>query len=259
MKISIMKLIIYLFLLLVFMNCERRDDIVSGENNPPNDNRIILDYSAEDTLEAQKLGLWFSGELLLSDSSFSKMLFSINYLRYVLGDSFSILINNRFMAPWQIGVLVVGFDDSTANQIINHQYTGWDSLEEYLRPDTILEYPDPLGIALFGFEEPFNPRQLSKIYENLPGVRFSEPNGYTFAGGTFPIFPGLKNGEMTYLFVQGYSYIPGIYFYFKYINQEPVYVGEWDRSNQPQPDWWNEAKINIENFSTWDGSKSSNS
>ena len=252
MIIKISKFIIYLLLLIIFMNCERGDNIMSGDTKPSNNNRIDLDYSLEDTLEAQKLGLWFSGDLLLSDSLFSEMLYSINYLRYVFGDPFTVL-KNRFMPPWQIGVLLVGFDDSTANQVTNHQYTGWDSLEEYLRPDTIIEYPDRLGIALLGFEEQLNPWQLSKTYSTLPGVRFSEPNGYTFAGGTFPIFPGYLHGEMTYLFVQGYSYIPEYYFYFKYLDQEPVFIGQWNPQSQPQPNWWDEAEVNIENFATWNG------
>lgn len=122
-----------------------------------------------------------------------------------------------------------------------------------MRPDTIIEYPDRLGIALLGFEEQLNPWQLSQIYSTLPGVRFSEPNGYMFAGGTFPVFPGYLNGEMTYLFVQRYSLIPGYYFYFKYHDQEPVFIGQWNPQNQPQPNWWGEAEVNIENFDTWNG------
>lgn len=250
--INIFKFIVFLLILLSLLHCKQSDTIVSEDIRPPNDNRIDLNYSLEDTLEAQKLGLWFTGDLLLSDSLFSELLYSINYLRYSFGDSLMVL-DNRFMPPWQIGVLVVGFDDSTANQVRHHQYTAWDSLSEYLRPDTIIEYPDTLGIALLGFEEQLNPWQLSKIYSALPGVRFCEPNLYDFAGGTFPIFPGYLNGEMTYLFVEGYFYINRYYFCFKYIGQEPVFIGQWNPQNQQQPNWWDEAKINIENFATWNG------
>lgn len=114
MIIKVSRFIIYLFPLIIFMNCERSNNIISGDTVPSNNNRINLGYSLEDTLEAQKRGLWFSADLLLSDSSFSEMLYSINYLRYIFGDYLTVL-ENRFMPPWQIGVLLVGFDDSTAN------------------------------------------------------------------------------------------------------------------------------------------------
>lgn len=251
MIIRILTLIIFL-LLLSFPHCKRNDTIISEDIQCPDDKGIKLNDSNQDTLEAQKLGLWFSGDLLLSDSIFSEMFYSINHLRNTFGDSFSVL-SHRFIPPWKIGELSVKFNESTADQVRNHHYTGWNSLKCYLQPDTILKYPSRLGWALLGFEELLNPKPLSEIYSSLPGVIYSEPNGIGFAGGGgFPIYPGYLNGEMTYLFVLD-TYIPQNYFYFKYIDQEAVFIGHWDRSNQPQPDWWDEAKMNIENFHTWDG------
>jgi hypothetical protein len=244
-----------LLLLSILIACESGRDAIGPQEIPPEDDGDEHGYSAEDTLEAQILSCWFTGELLATDSLFSELLYSINYLRHVHGDSCSVLNKNRFMAPWRIGELIVGFDAVTADQVRNHQYTGWDSLAEHLRPDSILEYPDRLGIALLGFDELYNPRRLADSYQELPGVRYSEPNAIGFiTEATFPIFPGWIDEEMSYVFVHGFLYLASRYSYFKYINTEPQYIGTYDiLANEPAPDWWPEAQSNIENFYTWDG------
>ena len=246
-KVFIIPIII--ILVLFSYSCKKTSTSSLNTNN----DFPLLEYSAEDSAEAFNIALWFEGNYLPSDSTIRNCLFNINYLRYVLGDSFPVLNNNRFNAPWVIGEILVGFDDTTAILVNNHQYDGWNLLEYHLRPDTILEYPDRLGFALLGFDEPYNPLILSMVYNNLPGVEFSEPNHSGFVGGTFPIFPGLTDGEMSYVFVEHYSYLPRAYYYFKYIENDPYFVGVRDLYNQEDPDWWSEAEKNIQQFSSWHG------
>ena len=214
------------------------------------DNKIKLTYSAEDSLEAYNLALWFEGNLLPSKSTVDDLLFSINYLRYVYSDSFPVLIENRFETPWETGKLIVGFDDSTAVLVNNHQYDGWNLLDSSLLPDSILEYPDRLGIALFGFDKEYNPLKLATFYKDLPGVEFSEPNYTTYFEGKHPVFPGLIDSQLSYVFVENYSYFPGRHFYFKYMDGEPIFIGYKLNDN---PDWWAEAKKNIDQFYSWLG------
>lgn len=250
MKAILITVISYLLLFSLLIACESDKKVVA-----PEESGAELTYTADDTIEAQALACWFTADLVATDSLFSELLYSINYLRHVHGDSFSVLNENRFMAPWHIGELIVGFDAVTAALVHNHQYTGWDSLEEYLRPDSILEYPDRLGIALLGFDELYNPRRLADIYEELPGVVYSEPNAIGFiTEATFPIFPGWIDEEMSYVFVHDYLYLASRYSYFKYINTEPQYIGTYDLlTSEPAPDWWAEAQLSIDNFYTWDG------
>jgi hypothetical protein len=83
---------ILLFSLLVA--CEGDKKIVAPEENGDE-----LTYTAEDTLEAQALACWFTPDLIATDSLFSELLYSINYLRYVYGDSFSVLMKTDLWLP----------------------------------------------------------------------------------------------------------------------------------------------------------------
>jgi len=254
MKSSLVIIAFCLLALVIFIACEGEKDITAPPKIPSDENGIELVYTAEDTLEAQALACWFSGELLASDVVFSELLYNINYLRYVHGDSFSVLNENRFMAPWIIGELLIKFDDTTCTQIINREYTGWESLAEHLQPDTILRNPDTLGWGKLGFDEWYNPRRLAEIYVTLPGALNSTPNGIAWAGThTFPIFPGWVNEEMSYLFVHNGGSAGGPFSYFKYINEEPQYIGTRHGFGEPEPDWWPEAQSIWFNFEIWDG------
>lgn len=251
---SIFIIIVYLASTLFLYTCERDRTTLSYHNKNSNNDSTVLIYSFQDSIEAREFATWYSGELLPSDSLVFKLLYNLNYLRSVYGDSFSVLDTwNRFLAPWVIGQLVVRFDSTTASLINNNEYTGWDSIEVTLRPDSVLKYPDRFGIALFGFDEYYNPRRLAEIYETLPGVIWAEPNGIDFDGlSGFPFFPGVSNNELTYL----YPFLPGIthyYLYFKFIGGEPQHIGTWDIINEPEPPWWQEAKKNIDWFNDWDG------
>ncbi len=188
-----------------------------------------------------------------SESTIKNFLYSINYLRFIYSDSFPVLVENRFEIPLQAGEILVGFDDSTAVLVNNHQYSGWSLLDSALLPDSILEYPDRLGIARFGFDEQYNPLRLSTHYKNLPGVEFSEPNYSFYFNGSHPIFPGLKDGELSYVFVENCAYLPNIYYYFKYIDGEPIFVGINNIFSQEDHDGWKEAKNNTDQFYEWLG------
>jgi hypothetical protein len=106
---------------------------------------------------------------------------------------------------------------------------------------------------LLGFGEPYNPIRLAQIYQTLPGVFNAEPNGIFHAGGDFPIFPGLTENEMTYVFVANYLWAPGPYLYFRYVRGKPIYFGQWSNSMDPRPTWWSDAKRNVDSFYVWSG------
>ena len=248
--------IIYTTIIFLFFSysCKRSTtEILDNDDSTQLIDSVIVDW-VKDSTEAFNLALWFEGNLLPSDSMVKYCQNNINYLRFVYSDSFPFLKYIHFKTPWKIGQISVKFDNSTAYLVNQHQYDGWNSLDSSLRPDSILKYPDNLGWALLGFNAPYNPIKLSTFYKNLPGVRCSEPNGIIRAWGTFPIFPGLINGEMTYLFIEDYVWEPRNYYYFKYIDKEPVFIGHYDIYTQEEPDWWEEAKNNIDQFYNWSGS-----
>jgi hypothetical protein len=253
---------ILLVLLVIFAvlatNCER--DKTALAPSLPDKNNIKLTYSREDSLEAEEFAIWFSGKLVAPPDVVDQLLFSLNYLRFAYSDSIAIypdikeVLGVRFMAPWPFGKLLVKFDGATTELVKNNQYAGWNNLAPALRPDTILNYLNTFEVFSYGFNEKYNPIRLAEIYKALPGVLFAEPDGIFFLDGTFPMFPGILDGELSYLFPQMAKYAPaGGFLYFRYINGKPLYLGQWNGHASSRPGWWEEAQKNIDDFSSWRG------
>lgn len=250
---SYLTAIILLSIPLWYTAC-KRDEVSPFTENPPH--RILLSYSREDSLEAMEFALWLSGKLRPTDSLVSELLYNLNYLRFVYDDSIryrdslSVLRARRFMAPWVVSQLAVKFDSVTAQLVNSGRYDAWNRFEASLRPKSFNPV-DNLGWTWLKFDGCLNPKRLTELYSTLQGVINAEPNYYVFAGfATFPIFPRLVGNNMTYVFTLGNS---GPIWYFKYVDDKPYYVGTTYRYSGSLPDWWNEARINEENFYGWDG------
>jgi len=233
-----------------FLFCTCSKSPTSTDTGPPN--RIQLTYSSADTVEAQDLALWAGAQLVASDSVVTKMLYSINYLRYCFKDStsFQSFLSSRFLPPWTTTSFAIKFDSATAILVRSHSYTGWSLLPSRAKYDSVTP-PDVLGWSAISYSQHRNPWRLCEFYAKLPGVVFCEPNGIGFAGGTFPIFPGTRNGQMSYLFVEDNFAGPGARHFFYYENNEPIYAGIWSNQQSPKPSWWQDARTSIDSFYYW--------
>ena len=251
-KMNVFTSLATLTLILLISNCQKNKNIL--ESSSGISERIKLSYSKEDTIEAAEFGLWLSGELSVADSLVSELLYNLNYLRAKYAESFPVIDkDNRFLPPWAVSQVACKVDSITNTQINNNQYKGWNQLSPSLRLDTIISYPDDIGWCLLGFNEMYHPARLSEIYSHLPGFLVCEPNFIIFGGFSgFPFFPRLVGESISYVYPEP----PGMahtYYYFKYEGDEPQFIGKWNRVNEAEPDWWAEAKLNIENFDNWDG------
>ena len=240
---------------LTFFNCQKHDNPIQVSENTP----LVFSYSHQDSVEGTNIALWFDGNLLAADSTKSRLMYSLKYLRQTYADSQTVhpsldsVFLNRFFPPWVIGELSIGFDSTTAIQVRNHQYTGWNSLDIAIRPDTILQAPDLMGDALLGFSEPYNPARLAESYKTLPGVRWAEPNYAGYILGGYPVYPGKFSGEMGYVFLKNYDMeIHGPFYYFQYKNGKPIFVGEWSGSTVSLP-WGSAVQESVDSFSVWKG------
>ena len=228
----------------LFTACERNKTGIEPGLDPEAPDNIV--YTQQDSAEAAQMALWMTGELVAPPEWVSKLMYDLYYLRYKFSDEY-IAVNVRFMAPWKTGNLACKVDSLTAYQINHDQYPHWDQLPVDLRPDPILNYPDILGWTLIGFSEIYHPERMKEYYEQLPGFVTCEPNYLVFiAEGGFNLFPRLEqNGTISWLFCLNMS---PVCYYFKTIDNKPRFIGEWNSLNEPKPDWWNEARLNRENF-----------
>ena len=162
--------------------------------------------------------------LTASDSSHERELYLLNNLRLTFRDSFLFVDSVRFFPPWVPDMLLVGVDTLTATQINNGTYSGWDSLPPEMRPDSV----GVIGKLGWGRIYPptgFHPVLLSEYYEQVPGVRYAEPNGMAWVD--FPKVPlAIVHGDSgnSYLFARGWPF-PTAYHMFEYNSETPFYQG----------------------------------
>ena len=192
--------------------------------NPPVEKYPDLCLNAEDSLEAIHIATFWDELLLPTDSTVESQLYHLNYLRQYWIDSLEWIAEQRFMPPWKMGMLLVGFDDTTAQAIISGTYNGFQTLETHLLPDSV-GIPDRLYLTKLYYDEPYNPLRYGEIIDELPGVRFAEPNFINFLEWfDFPIQIGIIRNEWAYLFHRNSQQCP--HHYFRYNSGVPVYYGE---------------------------------
>jgi hypothetical protein len=86
----------------------------------------------------------------------------------------------------------------------------------------------------------------------LPGVEVTSPN--FIAGDWSNVYARQTQDGLTYLFRKGWGDCPSgciysEYWYFSFDGDQPVFVGHWAPTVEPEePDWWEEARLNKENY-----------
>ncbi len=215
---------------------------------------VNIIYTAADTLESEQAALWWSAELLPPDSLSSIFLLRLNYLRVYFHDSVDIsldidhILANRFIPPWLVGCVSLQFTDSIAQDILDHRYTGWDMLDSTLRPDSIINPIIGEPRFLLKFNKPYHPRRLTEIVRHLPGVVHATVPYLPSYPGSFHVYPGMRDGEMTFYFVENDAG-----YYFKYSAGRPYYLGAIRPWSSELPPWYSEAVSNAVKFMFWDG------
>jgi hypothetical protein len=211
-----------------------------------------IELTPEDYEEAALMALALSGELVAPDSLYNQVLEELPGIRSTYGDSYGSIQRIRFRAPWVPGMLIIGFDSTTAQMVDDGEYHAWDQLNGQYQVTEIDTFSIRYGYVVLHFNEKYHPRRLAEKYEVLPGVRYAEPNRL---GGDFSnVYPRLTTQGITYLFREGWGDCPSgcisnLYWYFDAEWHHPVLIGYWDPQNSPkEPNWWHEAEQNIESY-----------
>ena len=235
---------------LLLTQCSRID--------PSSDTRPRYQYARSDSLEAHDAALWFSGRLEAPPEIMTTHLFNLKNIRTLYKDSLqldSLLfyeLDGRFSVPWVVGEVGAKFDSSSAAQIRNGVYAGWDRLPTGMKPDTIPGKPDALGWGLFRYKKPYHPRRLAEMYRALPGALLAEANQYLYIDLPRNTLPLRVNGEYAYYFTS--SGVFGNYgVYFKVASGVPRFVGRWTPNPTTKPPWYGEIENVLNHLADWDG------
>ena len=207
----------------------------------------------KDNAEAELIALCLSGNLVAPDSLYKQVLSHLATIRSTFGNNYECLNRITFVPPWRVGRLIIGLDDTTAQKVANAEYQAWDELNKKYQVTKIntglLEF---IGSTVLYFKGRLHPCRLAELYADLPGVRHAEPNGRI--GDSPNIYPRQTGDGITYLFRDAWGDCPSgciysEYWYFVFEEKQPILIGHWAPHEDPQePDWWNEAKENIEQF-----------
>jgi len=217
------------------------------------DSETPIDFTPKENEEAELAALCLSGELVAPDDLYNQILSDLTAIRATFGDTFEMIDQIRFLTPWVAGCVMIGFDDTTFQQIRDEQYHAWDELNEQYQlidMDTI-----PIGhggAVLLSFMGRLNPWRLAELYSVLPGVWSTSPN--FIRGDWSNVYARRTQDGITYLFRQGWGDCPSgciysEYWYFKFEGDQPVFVGHWAPHEDPnEPNWWEEARLNKEHY-----------
>lgn len=224
-----------------------------NENGNENTEPPPVEFTPKENEEAELVALCLSGELVAPDSLYNQILSDLAAIRATFGDTFDVVNRIKFKPPWIAGCLVIGFDDTTAQQIPNGEYHAWDELNQQYQVtniDTTLIHI--VSAAVLYFKGRLHPWRLAELYAALPAVRYTYPNvGF----GDWPNIYARQIGEgITYLFRDAWGDCPSgciysEYWYFIFEGDQPVFIGHWAPDEDPnEPDWWEEARLNREHY-----------
>lgn len=201
-------------------------------------------YSSEDKSEAREIALWLGRNLTYSDLDYYEVMWSLNEIRYFYGAEYSFLKNIRFQLPWISGQIIIKADSATTIAIKNEQYTGWETVDDSLRP-SVVEHLGAGDFFLIDTGKPYNPWILSDLYAQLPGIILAEPNllGPPVFPGTYPIIPVYLDERTGYIFNSSH--------YFEVQGEIMKFVGQLPYTGHPKPKWVLDAEYFIQNFAYW--------
>jgi hypothetical protein len=224
--------------LLVLLLCAVLSCSKSTRNEGCNgDAEVPIDFAPKENEEAELAALCLSGELVASDSLYNQILSDLAAIRAAFGDTFEAVVRVKFRPPWVAGCLIIGFDDTTAQQVVSGEYHAWDDLNKYYQITTIRTSLTPAyGAAVLYFHGRLHPYRLGGVYRGLPGVTYTEPNG--LIGDSPNIYLRQTGRAITYLFRDAWGDCPSgcidsEYWYFAVEDGQPVFLDHWGSDRRP--------------------------
>jgi hypothetical protein len=237
------------------------------ENNENNNETIIVDlkdnneecsegeeknnFNKNEIKEAELIALYLSGEIVAPDDLFYKVLNNLRLIRSSFNNSEN--INNISFNPPLISTLLIKFDNSSSSKVKNGTYHDWNELNlKYNVTNINQRLLSRFNLIILDFNYSYHPRYIRNLYENLSGVLYVEID--SMYGISRNIYPRIKDNIISYLFFRGGGDCPSgciyrKYWYFIFENDQPKLIGVWNNNEDSEElDWWNEAKINIDEF-----------
>jgi hypothetical protein len=206
---------------------------------PPHD--ASIDYSLADPAEGEILSLCVSDALFPIPDLAAGFLNDLAAIRSAYG--LGALVSTRAQSRWT-GEIEIQFDPTATHDFAVGDYYPWQELNAEL--GLIGTIPLELGKARLQFARHFNPCLAAESYMRLPGIARATA---VFRADDGPeIIVGLSEWHgYTYLFRYAWDRcetgcLHELYYYFRFIEGEPLLVGKWNPEETDPPAWWSDVE-----------------
>jgi len=220
-------------------------DLQSPRTPPPNEIVIASE-------EAELAALWLSGELTAPQDLLETIEADFDSIRAEYADS-TLLASVEFFPPWEPSKILIQLTPEGVQRLRDGDFAEFDSLGVEFgitKVDTasLWRY---LRVAKLSFNGLKHPVRIAREYAALSDVVFAEPNG--FVGDWSNVYPWKITDGMSYLIRYAWGDCPSgcihsILWYFRVRNGVVEYVGRVQKPDEPNPVWWDEAKLAYEAY-----------
>jgi|FLOH01.1.fsa_nt_gi hypothetical protein len=198
-----------------------------------------LNLTARDSIEATVIAYYLAQTIEAPDTLLQSQLYHLNKLRQVYRDTFPFVDSIRFLPPWAVGSLSLGFDSTRIEMLIQGLYTDYSSIPERYRPDSIVVTSKNLGFARVYTNYQFHPVLLAEYYQQLPGLIWAVANRYGhYDYVNYPLLTFAQADTLEYIFhlsgdIYGFGEPPHFH-HFVYAESQFAYNGEISFENYTQ-------------------------
>jgi len=197
--------------------------------------------------EAEEAALWLSDSLIAPESLYYTISYHLKTIREKYGETIPQVDTLTFRSKWRPGMVILQVTEEAKQHIRAGTYHDLDSLNSALHLEKMdtTHFSHSTWIHLI-FEGRLHPKRLAELYSPIPSVVKAVPIHYI---GDWPnVYPWFSDNGITYLFREAWGdclsgCIYSLYWYFKVTDSGIEYIGFWDPETQPEPDWWEEAKM----------------
>jgi hypothetical protein len=211
--------------------------------------------SPREDVEAERVAAFVDRSVTADEALYARIRDDLNAIRDTHGDvvtgSGRPLRAVTFLLPWAPRELLLTFDDTAADAVLDGSYRHWDALNRALGAEgfEILSVYSNLTVRL-RFVAELNACALAAVYWDLPGLL--RPPGLNRLAGDRPnIYAGFTESGMNYLVQEAWGDCPAgclntDSWFFESVGGDIVFIGRYDsRTDAPTPPWWAEAADNI--------------
>jgi len=180
--------------------------------------------------EANKMALYYSGELYPPEHLVRQFDEELTLIRRTWGDSIPI-VNYGFILPWVMGTLFMEFDDTAFATLENGVNPAWEELNDKLGTNYFILFggsdgpiPNWVGVKAVGY---IHQIRLGEYFVGFPGIKHIEGSFYPIPYAGYFVRSQIDN-QVNYYFKDYCHYeIYFTYYKFRVINNKALLVGRF--------------------------------